>query len=85
MPRGAFVVQVKELNIASNDSIFIVLPTEFQVYNYFKVSYDKNRQVIPATKLNDSTIVFIALNRILKEKYTPIRVETGIVPFFKKN
>jgi len=84
MPRGAFLAQPIMLNKTPNDSIFIALPVEFQVYNYFKVTYVKNSEVFKAVKQNDSTIVFMARPAVKMEQKLEYRVEVGIVPFFEK-
>jgi len=84
MPRGAFLARPLILTQAPNDSIFIALPTEFQVYNYFKVTYVKNNEVFEAVKQNDSTIVFMARPELKMEQKMEYRVEVGIVSFFEK-
>ena len=84
LPRGAFIAKpINSLN-SPNDSIFIALPTEFQVYNYFKVTYVKNNEVFEPYKLNDSTIVFKIKNDLEIEPKVEFRVEVGILPFFEK-
>lgn len=84
MPGGVFLVEPNKLNYLANDSIAIDLPIEYQVYNYFKVTYVKNKQVYPVSKQNDSTLVFSIDRKNIDSIYTPIRVEYGIVPFFQK-
>ncbi len=84
MPRGAFLAYPVTLENSPNDSIFIALPTEFQIYNYFKVTYVKNNEVFKGVKQNDSTIVFIAKPELKMEQKLEYRVEAGITPFFEK-
>lgn len=62
MPRGAFLANEKVDCWAQNDTMKMTLPIEFQVYNYFRISYVKNDEVYIAHKLNDSTIVFCLPN-----------------------
>ncbi len=68
-----------------NDSILISLPTEFQVYNHFKVTYVKNSEVFEAVKHSDSTIVFFPKLKLETVEKVEFRVEVGITPFFTKN
>lgn len=85
MPQGAFVGKpINDLD-SLNDTILISLPTEFQVYNYFKVTYVKNSEVFKAVKQNDSIIVFTAKRKIELKDNVEFRIEAGIVPFFKKS
>ena len=81
MPRGAFIVEGETIHFLPSDTLGISLPIEFQAYNYFRITYVKNKEVFVASKLNDSTIVF--LPRIGTEKITncKFRVEAGIIPF----
>ena len=58
MPGGIFLVEPNKLNYLASDSIAVDLPIEYQVYNYFKVTYVKNKQVYPVSRQNDSTLVF---------------------------
>lgn len=84
MPRGAFLAKPINAIEAPHDSIFIALPTEFQVYNYFKVTYVKKNKVFKAVKQNDSTIVFIVEKDLELVRKAECRVEVGIIPFFEK-
>lgn len=82
LPGGVFLVEPPTLNYLPNDSISIILPIDYQKYNYFKVTYVKNKQVFEPVKRNDSTLVF-SINKVnLDSINTPIRVAYGILPFF---
>jgi len=85
MPRGAFLARPLNSIETPNDSIFIALPAEFQVYNYFKVTYVKNSEVFKAVKQNDSTIVFVAKPKLKMQQKLEYRVEVGIVPFLEND
>ena len=81
MPRGAFMTDAKMLHYTQENAIEIALPTEFQAYNYFRITYVKNREVFKATKLNDSIIVFTPTFLIKKRANEQFRVEAGIISF----
>jgi len=81
MPRGAFMTDAKMLHYTQENAIKIILPLEFQAYNYFRITYVKNREVFKTTKLNDSIIVFMPTFLMKKGTNEQFRVEAGIIPF----
>lgn len=82
LPKGAWVTTSQHTLKSSNDSIFIALPIDFQKYNYFKVTYLKNKSGWPVEKYNDSTLVFIPSKEVIFSPEEGFRVEAGILPFF---
>lgn len=84
LPRGAFMANPTMIKKYQNDSLKITVPTEFQPYNYFKMTYVKNKDVYFPQKINDSTLVF--LPKILSENRGDLifLVEAGIIPFSQK-
>jgi len=85
MPGGGFMVHTEDRVVVDQDSVFVLLPIDYQAYNYFKVSYAKKMEVFVAEKANDTTIVFISNTIKSSAKITPFRVEYGIQPYYKKN
>jgi len=81
MPRGAFLVSQDLINYESKGSVKITLPIEFQAYNYFRITYVKNKEIYIADKINDSTIVFIPHKLVERVGKQQVRVEAAILPF----
>lgn len=84
MPRGAFMIEGESIHFLHKDTLGISLPTEFQVYNYFRITYVKNREVFIGAKTNDSIIVFLPRIERKKVRNCQFRVEAGIIPFLEK-
>ena len=85
MPSGAFMGKAEKMEELNEGQLKVSLPVEFQAYNYFRITYVKNKAIYIGEKLNDSTLVFLPQKLEERVGEGQVRVEAAIIPFAEKN
>ena len=85
LPRGAFLIEEDLIDYTPEGNAKIILPIEFQAYNYFRITYVKNKEIYIGDKTNDSILVFLPNKLVKRVGAQQIRVEAAILPFTEKN